>query len=76
MILVCFVYNQMYIVISIGVFSCLIYLGGQGFGSCGNVVLDLLELNNFDLLLEYYYGELSMVFVGYYCKDVDNFVGI
>lgn len=66
----------MYIVISIGVLGCLIYLGGVVLGSCGNVKLDLLLFNNFDLLFEYYYDDVSMVLVGYYCKDVENFVGI
>jgi TonB-dependent receptor len=68
-------YNQMYTATSIGAPSRPTYLGGQGSGSRGNAALDPLESNNFDLSLEYYYGESSMVSVGYYRKDVDNFVG-
>lgn len=68
-------YNQMYTATSVGAPSRPTYLGGQGSGSRGNAALDPLESNNFDLSLEYYYGESSMVSVGYYRKDVDNFVG-
>ena len=50
-------------------------LGGVATGSKGNVALDPLESNNFDLSLEYYYGESSYVSIGYYDKSVSNFIG-
>ena len=68
-------YNQMYTATSIGAPGRPTYLGGVASGSRGNAALDPLESNNFDLSLEYYYGDSSMVSVGYYRKDVDNFVG-
>ena len=68
-------YNQMYTATTVGAPGRPTYLGGQGSGSRGNAALDPLESNNFDLSLEYYYGDASMVSVGYYRKDVDNFVG-
>ncbi len=68
-------YNQMYTATTVGAPGRPTYLGGQGSGSRGNAGLDPLESNNFDLSLEYYYGDASMVSIGYYRKDVDNFVG-
>lgn len=68
-------YNLMYTATSIGVPNRPTYLGGVGSGGRGNAQLDPLESNNFDLSLEYYYGDASMVSIGYYRKDVDNFVG-
>ena len=68
-------YNQMYTATTVGAPGRPTYLGGQGSGSRGNAALDPLESNNFDLSLEYYYGDASMVSIGYYRKDVDNFVG-
>ncbi len=50
-------------------------LGGVGGGSQGNVGLEPLESNNFDLSLEWYYGDLNLLSLGYYRKDVNNFVG-
>lgn len=50
-------------------------LGGVGGGSQGNVGLDPLESNNFDLSLEWYYGDVNLLSLGYYQKDVKNFVG-
>ncbi|NVK55417.1 MAG: TonB-dependent receptor [Alteromonadaceae bacterium] len=68
-------YNQMYTATTVGAPGRPTYLGGVPSGNRGNAQLDPLESNNFDLSLEYYYGESSMVSVGYYRKDVDNFVG-
>ena len=42
----------------------------------GRALLDPLESSNFDLSLEYYYGESNYVSVGYYQKNVSNFVDI
>ena len=68
-------YNQMYTATSIGAPGRPTYLGGVASGSRGNAKLDPLLSNNFDLSLEYYYDDASMVSVGYYRKDVENFVG-
>jgi len=43
-------------------------------GSQGNPSLLPVESKNIDLSLEYYYGEASYVSVGYFKKDVDNFI--
>lgn len=50
-------------------------LGGSATGNSGNARLDPLESTNIDLSLEWYYSESSVVSLGYYRKDVDNFVG-
>ena len=50
-------------------------LGGEAGGSRGNVGLDPLESNNVDVSLEWYYGDQSLLSLGYYRKDVQNFVG-
>lgn len=50
-------------------------LGGNATGSSGNVKLDPLESTNLDLSLEWYYNDSSVVSIGYYRKDVENFVG-
>ena len=50
-------------------------LGGKAGGSRGNVKLDPLESNNVDISVEWYYGEQSLLSIGYYRKDVQNFVG-
>ncbi|GGA73661.1 TonB-dependent receptor [Neiella marina] len=41
----------------------------------GNPDLDPFESTNIDFSAEYYYGEGSYISVGYYDKDVDNFIG-
>ncbi len=68
-------YDQLYSATSVNVPNRPTYLGGAASGNAGNARLDPLESNNFDLSLEWYYGESSMVSIGYYRKDVDNFVG-
>ena len=47
-----------------------------GTGSQGNPALKPLESKNIDLSLEWYYAEGSYVSVGYFHKDIDNYVGI
>lgn len=47
---------------------------GARTGSQGNPNLLPFESTNIDLALEYYYGEGSYASVGYFRKDVDNFV--
>lgn len=51
------------------------YLGGVWRGSSGNAQLDPLESTNFDLSLEYYYGQGSAVSVAYFDKQISNFIG-
>jgi TonB-dependent receptor len=51
-------------------------LGGLASGNSGNARLDPLESTNVDLSLEYYYSDSSVISIGYYRKDVENFVGI
>ncbi len=47
--------------------------GGQG--NSGNPDLKPFESTNFDFSAEWYYDEGSYISVGYYYKDVDNFIG-
>ena len=51
------------------------YLGAIATGSRGNAQLLPLESDNFDLSLEFYYGEGSAFTVAYFDKSVKNFVG-
>jgi TonB-dependent receptor len=46
-----------------------------GIGNSGNPNLKPFESTNFDFSGEWYYGEGSYVSVGYYFKDVENFIG-
>ncbi|WP_415926377.1 TonB-dependent receptor [Ningiella sp. W23] len=50
-------------------------LGGQAQGNAANPGLVPLLSNNFDLSLEYYYGEGSFVSAGFFEKRVRNFIG-
>jgi TonB-dependent receptor len=47
-----------------------------GTGQQGNPGLKPLESKNFDLSFEWYYDEGSYLSVGYFKKDIDNYVGI
>lgn len=47
---------------------------GSRTGSQGNTNLLPYESTNLDLSLEYYYGEGSYTSIGYFKKDVDNFI--
>lgn len=49
------------------------YEGGTG--SQGDPGLKPLESKNFDLSFEWYYGEGSYLSVGYFRKDIDNYIG-
>ncbi|NMH65722.1 TonB-dependent receptor [Shewanella salipaludis] len=55
------------------VVSTLAYRGG-GSGSAGNPGLLPLESTNYDLSAEWYYGNASYVSIGYFRKDVTNFI--
>ncbi|MEH6551507.1 MAG: TonB-dependent receptor [Pseudomonadales bacterium] len=46
-----------------------------GSGARGNPALLPFESLNFDLSLEWYYGESSYASIGYFRKDVENFIG-
>jgi len=48
---------------------------GSRNGSEGNSNLQPFESTNFDFSLEYYYAEGSYASVGYFNKDVENFIG-
>jgi TonB-dependent receptor len=48
---------------------------GSRNGSEGNTNLQPFESTNLDLSLEYYYGEGSYAALGYFRKDVKNFIG-
>ena len=45
-----------------------------GDGSRGNPALEPLLSRNFDLSLEWYYGEASYASIGYFRKDIKNFI--
>ena len=47
---------------------------GQRTGDAGNPALLPFESDNFDLSFEWYYGEGSFASIGYYRKQVDNFI--
>jgi len=69
-------YGSMFVLTEVDDGSTLTYLGGIGDANKGTVILDPLESSNFDLSVEYYYGEGSYASVGYFQKSVSNFVGI
>lgn len=48
--------------------------GGDLTSSSGNAALEPFESDNFDLSWEWYYGDTSYVSVGYFKKDVANFI--
>lgn len=50
-------------------------LGGQTTGSSQNPGLLPLESDNFDVSVEWYYGDTSYISLGYFDKRVKNFVG-
>ena len=46
-----------------------------GTGAQGNPALKPLESENFDFSVEYYYGDSNYVSVGYFRKNIDNYIG-
>jgi TonB-dependent receptor len=54
--------------------STIYSLSGHG-ASRGNPGLLPIESLNFDLSLEWYYGDTDYLSLGYFKKDVDNFIG-
>jgi TonB-dependent receptor len=47
-----------------------------GTASQGDPNLKPLESKNYDLSLEWYYGDASYMSVGYFKKDIDNYIGV
>jgi TonB-dependent receptor len=47
-----------------------------GTGAQGNPGLKPLESRNYDLSIEWYYGEGSYASAGYFRKDIDNYIGV
>ncbi len=47
-----------------------------GDGTQGNPALEPLLSDNFDLSFEWYYGESSYLSVGYFRKNIDNYIGV
>lgn len=68
-------YNQLFQATAISVPQRITALGGSATASSGNAKLDPLESTNIDLSAEWYYNESSVISIGYYRKDVKNFVG-
>lgn len=69
-------YNQLFNSTTVSAPARPTALGGLPTGNSGNATLNPLESSNIDLSLEYYYDESSVFSVGYYRKNVKNFVGI
>jgi TonB-dependent receptor len=49
---------------------------GGGFGAQGNPDLKPLLSHNFDLSFEWYYDESSYLSLGYFRKNIDNYIGV
>ena len=48
---------------------------GQGSANAGNPDLNPMESTNYDISVEWYYGDASYVSAGYFKKDVVDFIG-
>ena len=68
-------YGSMFVDTNAGSPGGVTYLGAVATGSRGNAQLLPLESDNFDLSLEWYYGEGSAFTVAFFDKSVKNFVG-
>lgn len=68
-------YNQLFNSTTVSAPSRPTALSGKPTGNSGNAKLNPLESTNIDLSLEWYYNDSSLLSVGYYRKDVKNFVG-
>lgn len=69
-------YSDMYTATSLNTPNRITYLNASPSASRGNVALDPLESSNVDVSLEYYYGDANYFSIGYYQKNVANFVGL
>jgi len=68
-------YNQLFNSTTVAAPARPTALGGTPTGNSGNAKLDPLESTNIDLSYEWYYNDSSVISLGYYRKDVKNFVG-
>ncbi len=68
-------YSSMYATTSVGAPNNPSYLGAVPTASSGNPALKPLVSNNFDISGEWYYGKNSYVSLGFYYKEVHNFIG-
>lgn len=68
-------YGNLFLPVNVGSPDTLTFLGGVASADTGSAQLDPLESDNFDLSLEYYYGESNYASIGYFEKSVSNFIG-
>ena len=68
-------YGQLFFADAAGTPPRAIALGGIATGARGNTGLVPLESSNIDISLEVYYGEASYISLGFFNKDVENFIG-
>ncbi len=68
-------FGQMFVANSAGTPPRATALGVTAGGSRGNPALVPLESNNIDVSLEWYFGEASYVSLGWFDKNVKNFIG-
>ncbi len=68
-------YNNMFMTTGVGGPGTLTTLGGVPRANRGNAALEPLESTNIDLSLEWYYAEGSYASIGFFNKQVNNFVG-
>jgi TonB-dependent receptor len=68
-------YGQLFVADAAGTPPRATALGGIAGGNSGNTGLVPLESTNIDFSLEVYYGEASYVSIGFFNKDVENFIG-
>jgi TonB-dependent receptor len=69
-------YGQLFVADAAGTPPRATALGGVAVGGSGNTGLVPLESTNIDLSLEVYYGDASYVSLGFFNKEVKNFIGI
>lgn len=74
--IVCLDYGNLFVAQSVGMPNCSVANGVILLGLSGNLDLELLILDNFDVLFEWYYKFSSYITVGFFEKCVNNFVGI
>jgi len=68
-------YNNLYATVTANNPNRPTVLGGQVTGSSQNPNLLPLESDNFDVSLEWYYGDASYLSAGYFRKETTNFIG-
>jgi TonB-dependent receptor len=69
-------YGQLFVADAAGTPPRATALGGIATGSSGNTGLVPLESSNIDVSLEVYYGDDSYVSLGFFNKQVKNFIGL